>query len=341
MEAASLALGKFSALIEKIPNPTGYIVAFTRQEATQSSRIEGTQTDIEDAFKSKEDIDPEKRDDWQELQSYIQALDSAVEKLNTIPLCNRLIKKTHKILLSHSRGKNKQPGEFRQSQNWIGGSRPSNAHFVPVVTEYVDTAMDNLEKFIQDTTLKIPHLIKAALIHYQFETIHPFLDGNGRIGRMVISLYLLENKILKHPILYISDYFENNRQSYYDALDNARKSQEGIVKWISFFMDGVYQTATKGIKSTQHILDLKENITNKILTLGRIAKNAQRLLELLFDTPVINSSFISRKLTLSPQSSHTLIAKFIELNILIEMTGYKRNRVFLFKEYLDILSTGE
>ena len=338
VEEASIALGRFSALIEKIPNPTNYISAYAKKEATKSSQIEGTQTNIEDAFIEEKDISLERRDDWQELHCYIKALNLAVEQLDTLPLCNRLIKQTHRILLSQARGKHKKPGEFRTSQNWIGGSRPDNARFVPPAAEYIDSAMSNLEKFIQDKTIQMPALIKAALIHYQFETLHPFLDGNGRIGRMLISLFLLEQKILKHPILYISDFFESNRANYYDALDRARQDKDGVSHWVSFFIDGVYQTATKGIQSTQKILDLQAQIsTQQIPTLGRQAKNAQRLLDVLFNQMIVNSNTITKALDISANSAQKLIASFVKLGILKEITGYKRNRVFIFNDYLKLL----
>ena len=337
LEKASIALGKFSAQIEKIPNPNGYIRAFTNSEANQSSRIEGTQTNIEDAYKKEEDISVEKKDDWQEVQSYIQALNHGIKQLEQLPLCNRLIKQTHKILLSQVRGKNKLPGAFRKSQNWIGGSRPDNAHFVPPSAEYVADAMSNLEKFIQDEQTAMPHLIKVALIHYQFETIHPFLDGNGRIGRMLISLYLLEKGILKHPILYISQFFESNRKDYYFMLDNARKNQASVIKWISFFLDGVIQTAEQGIQKTESLIALKAELSQKIIGLGRKAKNAQKLLDLLFEQPIIRSKDLTEALEISAQSCQTLVREFVKMKILREITGYKRNRIFIFASYLDLL----
>ena len=195
MEHASLTLGEFSTLIKRIPNPELFLHCYLSKEATLSSKIEGTQTEIEDAYFDDADIQIERRDDWSELQAYIKAFNEAVQSLKALPLCTRLIRQAHQTLLSQVRGKDKLPGEFRRSQNWIGGSRPDNAHFVPPPYEYVSDLMGNLEKFIQDQKTPIPHLIKVALIHYQFETIHPFLDGNGRIGRMLISLYLVENKI--------------------------------------------------------------------------------------------------------------------------------------------------
>jgi len=342
MEEASWALGKFAFSIEQIPNPTAYVSAYSKKEATQSSRIEGTQTSIEDAYTKEQDVVLEERDSWQELHSTIKALDFAVEELEKLPLCNRLLKGTHRILLSHVKAKNKLPGEFRRSQNWIGGSRPSNAHFVPPAHRFIAEAMGNLEQFIQDDTVPIPHLIKAALIHYQFETIHPFLDGNGRIGRMLISLYLLEKKVIEHPILYVSNFFEMHRRNYYDALDGARQSQTNVVKWISFFLDAIYQTAAEGISKTKKILGLQNEIRDqKILTLGKRAKNARRLLELLFEQPILNAATVKERLAVSPQLAQTLLADFSALGILRETTGHRRNRIFKFAEYLALLEQSE
>ena len=340
LEETALALGEFTNQINDLPNPADCIRAYINKEATQSSRIEDTQASIQDAFTPEENIMTEKRDDWHELNAYIRALNGAVTELHNLPLCNRLIKQTHKILLSQARGKNKLPGTFRQSQNWIGGSRPGNAHFVPTAHEHIDEAMGNLEKFIHDETLALPHLVKAALIHCQFETIHPFLDGNGRIGRMLIVLYLLEKKILQHPILYISDYFESNRRSYYDMLDRARENQEGLVQWISFFLDAVITTARQGTEVTGHILALRKRLENDILKLGRRAQNSMKLLALLFKQPVINTRWVKDELAVNTQTAHNLINNFVNLGIIAEMTGYKRNRMFIFEDYIHLLTHG-
>ena len=259
MEKASLMLGQFSYQIEQIANPLALVYSFSMQEARFSSRIEGTQTEIDDAFMIQDDVPAERRDDWAELNAYIRALQQAVEAGKKLPLCNRLLKETHATLLSQVRGKDKLPGEFRRTQNWLGGSRPDNAHFVPPEHQFIDEGMSNLERFIQDTTIDMPDLIKAALIHAQFETIHPFLDGNGRMGRILISLYLLEREVLRQPILYISSFFEKNRQFYYEMLDGTRKDAAGVIKWISFFLQAVCATAENGIAVTQSISELSKS----------------------------------------------------------------------------------
>ena len=338
MERASLALGEFSTLIKRIPNPELFLHCYLSKEATLSSKIEGTKTEIEDAYFDDADIQIERRDDWSELQAYIKAFNEAVQNLEVLPLCTRLIRQAHQTLLSQVRGKDKLPGEFRRSQNWIGGSRPDNAHFVPPSYEYVSDLMSNLEKFIQDQKAPIPHLIKVALIHYQFETIHPFLDGNGRIGRMLISLYLVENKILEHPILYISSFFEKHRNNYYLSLDKARESQEGVIKWVSFFLDGVYQTARNGIEVTEKLIAYREDLVeNKIPTLGRRAPKAFTLLDYLFSRLVVNAKMLQESLNLSPQVAQKMLRDFIDLGILEEITGHKRNRVFVMRHYFDTI----
>jgi Fic family protein len=339
LEEATLVLGKFSAKITGIPNINHFISSYLNKEAVQSSRIEGTQTEIDQAFEEDEsEVSADNKNDWQELRQYIVAINKAITNLNKLPICSRLIQDTHKILLSQVRGEHKSPGAYRESQNWIGGSRPDNAHFVPPAPEFVEELMKNLEYFIHDDSLQIPNLVKIALIHYQFETIHPFLDGNGRIGRMLIPLYLLEKKMLDQPILYISDFFEKNRRSYYDALDYARKDEEGVIRWISFFLDGVISTANEGIEITEKILKLREKIfQEKIPTLGRRAKNGQKLVVFLFKTPIVDSIKIREELKISAQSSQILINDFVKLGILQEITGQKRNRMFVFEDYLALL----
>ena len=351
LERTNLTLGEFSAKIKDLPDPDFFIRAVSRKEATLSSRIEGTQTQIEDAFVRNEGgVDPEKRDDWEEVRCYTAALDHAVASLRQMPLCSRLIKGAHKVLLNQPRGRDKNPGEFRVSQNWIGGSRPDNARFVPPAAEHVAAAMGNLEKFMHDDSLRMPHLIKAALIHYQFETIHPFLDGNGRVGRMLIPLYLMAHKILDAPILYVSGYFERHRDVYYDMLNRARQDQRGVVDWVSFFLDAVYETAAAGATVMQNILNLKHELEiGKIYEFGGRAKNAKKFLDFLFLHPVVRSSEIKREMEALDGANGTdeynfsvpliqkLLKDFVRLGILREVTGKKRNRLFVFEPYMNLL----
>jgi Fic family protein len=264
-------------------------------------------------------------------------MNSALKELNTIPLSNRLIKKAHKILLSHVRGKTKNPGEFRKSQNWIGGATISDATFIPPSAEHVADLMSDLEKFLHNESTGIPHLVKVAIAHYQFETIHPFLDGNGRIGRLMITLYLVNAGMLEKPLLYTSDYFEKNKSLYYDKLTFARDKND-LAGWIYYFLQAIESTALRAVASLNEIISLKDNLTTtKIPTLGRKTKNAQKLLDLIFTRPVVTGSFVSDNIGLSPKASNDLIRDFISLKILKEVTGHKRNRLFVFLEYFNIL----
>lgn len=338
LEETTLDLGRYSAKVTNIPNLDLFIGSYLKIEAVQSSRIEGTRTKIDEAFQpDAAQIDPEQRDDWQELTQYIIALNEAIKLRLKLPICNRFIKQIHKTLLSQNRGRHKLPGEYRQSQNWIGGSKPDNAHFVPPTAEIVPIAMGNLEQFIYDKTLQLPDLIKVALIHYQFETIHPFLDGNGRIGRMLIPLYLLEKKILDQPVLYISDFFEKNRRAYYDALDQARCGEAGLQQWVSFFLDGVQQTVQQGMETTNQIIALQKTMQEKVAGLGRRAKNGHKLVQLLFSQPIIDSVAVRKELQITASSAQQLITTFTEQNILLETTGFKRNRLYVFEDYLALL----
>ena len=341
LERATLKLGQFSEKIKDIPDAERFILVYSRKEARQSTRIEGTQTNVEETFQEEEQAIPqENRDDWQELQQYIIAMHHAVEKLDSVPLGIRLIKESHHILLSQARGRHRLPGEFRTSQNWLGGSRPSNAHFVPPSSEHILEAMSNLERFIHDEQT-IPHLIKIALIHYQFETIHPFLDGNGRMGRMLIPLYLMAQGIIEKPILYISDFFESNRNDYYDALDQGRQSKEGLIKWVSFFLDGVIETADKGLESTNAIISLQDEVMQKISKLRRQTKNTKALADMLFIKPFVTSKDLHSRLECSKGAAQQLLKDFVDLNILTERTGQKRNRKYYFDRYVKILFADE
>lgn len=339
LELASIKLGELNSFAKFIPNVNLFIQSYVMKEAVTSSRIEGTKTNIEEAFSDELDIDPEKRNDWNETLQYVQALNFSLDKATELPLSSRLIKETHKILLDQVRGRNKTPGEFRTSQNWIGGSNISNAVFVPPSAEHIDILMSDLEKFIHNSLIAVPHLIKIAIIHYQFETIHPFLDGNGRVGRLLVPLYLVSNNILDKPFLYISDYLEKNKNTYYDKLTEVR-TKNNLESWIMFFLEGVEQTSIEAVNLLKNIILLREIlIKDKISTMGKKTQNALRLLDLLFEKPVLSSNTTSNKLDLTTKTTNSILNKFIELNIISEVTGHKRNRIFIFTEYLNILNS--
>lgn len=338
IETVSLRLGELNSFAKFVPNINLFIQSYVMKEAVTSSRIEGTKTNIEEAFSEELDINPEHRDDWQETVKYVTAMNYSLDKLEELPLSNRLMKDAHKILLSHVRGKNKSPGKFRKSQNWIHGATIADAVFVPPAHEHVDHLMSDLEKFLHNDEIVVPHLVKVAIAHYQFETIHPFLDGNGRIGRLLITLYLVSVGLLDKPLLYTSNFFEKNKGLYYDKLTFAREKND-LIGWIHFFLQAVETTAIEAVKSLQEILELKEKLTTqKIPTLGRKTKNAQKLLDVLFVRPIATAGLISKELELSPKASNGLIKDFVSLKILKEITGHKRNRLFAFADYMKILN---
>jgi len=335
MEQATRALGELNAFSMIVPDVNLFIRMHIIKEANKSSRIEGTRTELDEALMEKEEIAPEKQNDWQEVQNYVKAINYAIGHLEKLPLSNRLLKDTHAILMEGVRGEHKSPGEYRTSQNWIGGSNLTDAIFIPPHHDEVPDLMSDLEKFWHNEQIDVPHLIRIAISHYQFETIHPFCDGNGRIGRLLITLYLVNHKLLLKPSLYLSDFFEKHRSSYYDALSVVRESND-LSHWIKFFLNGVYSTAQNGVDTFQKILKLKNQTDGKIIALGRRAENARKLIELLYQQPLISVNATIKQLNLNKRSARELIQEFEHLGILKEITGYKRNRLFLFQEYLDM-----
>lgn len=334
LEQASLKLGELNAFSQFVPDIDMFIKMHVTKEAVISSRIEGTRTNMEEALIDKPGIDPERRDDWQEVNNYVRAMNTAIEELATLPLSNRLIKNTHKILLSSGRGEHKTPGEFRRSQNWIGGASLADAAFIPPNHTELPELLSDLELFLHNAEIQIPHLIKIAIAHYQFETIHPFLDGNGRIGRLLITLYLVSQGILDAPLLYLSDFFEKNKTLYYDNLTFVRTKND-LGQWIKFFLVGVIQTAEKGVGTLDKIIKLKKTIEEEhILLMGRRAKQGMILFHQLFSQPILTSKEVETMTGLSRKAANDLVAAFVENGILKENTGYQRNRVFIFDEYM-------
>ncbi len=263
-------------------------------------------------------------------------MNSAIKELKSLPLSNRLIKNTHKILLSSGRGVHKNPGEFRKSQNWIGGASISDAVFIPPDHIELPDLMSDLELFLNDEKNMVPHLVKIAIAHYQFETIHPFLDGNGRIGRLLITLYLVSNRILNEPLLYLSDFFEKNKTLYYDNLTFVRTKND-ITQWVKFFLTGIIETAENSVLTLKKIVDLKSSIENgHILQMGKRAKAGITLFHYLFKNPIISIKDVQAITDLSSKAANSLVKVFVEHKILIEKTGYRRNRVFVFNEYLKL-----
>lgn len=331
---ADRALGELNAFAQLVPDIDFVVRMYVAKEATQSSRIEGTQTNIEDAFKDAEDIDPEERDDWAEVQNYIQATNYAIERLGALPLSNRLLREAHKILMQGVRGEHKQPGEFRVSQNWLGVSL-QNAVFIPPHQDRVPDLMGDLERFLHDEKYKVPPLIKAAIAHYQFETIHPFLDGNGRLGRLMISLYLASEGLLVKPALYLSDYFERHKTAYVDHMMAVRQGNH-LRAWLIFFLHGMYETALSSAGMFRSILALKEEIEREILPRfsSRRQNNIQKLMRHLYGQPIVDVKMVSQLIGSTPNTASTLISDLVEYRVLFEITGRSRNRLFVFGDYM-------
>lgn len=337
LESANRALGELNAFSLIVPDIDLFIEMHVVKEAQTSSRIEGTQTGMDEALMTEDQIQPEKRDDWREVRNYVDAVNGAIAELQTLPLSNRLLRKTHEILMRGVRGENKQPGEFRISQNWIGGSSLMDAVFIPPHPDGVPALMSDLEKFWHDESITVPHLIRLAISHYQFETIHPFLDGNGRIGRLLVPLYLVNNGLLAKPSLYLSDFFERNRASYYDALMRVRVSND-MIHWVRFFLQGVAETATKGRNVFKEILALRTDAEHKLLSLGKRAPNAKQALNLLYRRPMLSATDLEHGLGVSHPTANALLRDFIRLGILREITGAARHRLYVFETYLELFT---
>jgi len=335
LSTADREMGRLDMYSEYVPNIDLFISMHIIKEATQSSKIEGTKTKIEEAILDKKSIDNERRDDWEEVQNYIEALNSAIRKLSDLPMSSRLIKDTHRILLKGVRGKHKLPGEFRSSQNWIGGASIADAKFIPPVHTSIPEYMNDLEQFIHNETISLPHLLRIALIHYQFETIHPFLDGNGRIGRLLITLYLVDKEILKRPILYLSDFFERNRSLYYENLTLVREKSD-IEQWLKFFIVGVIETTKSSISTFDSILKLQKEVEVKLHALGSAYKHGQTIMNYLFQRPVIDARKVHELTGLSSPTVYKVLNELEKQGILYEITGNKRGRRYVFNEYIQL-----
>ena len=333
---ADRRLGELNAFSQLVPDVDFFIRMHITKEATQSSRIEGTRTNMEEAFLDKQSVVPEHRDDWDEVRNYIDAIHYAIEQLGRLPLSNRLIKDTHNVLMRGVRGETKRPGEFRTSQNWIGVSL-KDAVFVPPHQDELADLMGDLEKFIHNEESRVPHLIKIAIVHYQFETIHPFLDGNGRIGRLMIALYFSSFGLLERPALYLSDYFERNKTHYVDHLMAVRES-DNLKGWLVFFLHGVVETAGKSIQVFKDIVALKLKLEQQVLPYFSVRRqqNAQDLVKYLYQMPIVRISDVATLLGINKNTAAVLVADFCKHNVIVEISGRQRNRLYVFAQYMNI-----
>ncbi len=328
-------LARLNAYSILIPDIDFFIFMHIRKEAETSSRIEGTQTEIKEVLLPKTEIKPEKRDDWTEVQNYIEAINSAIAELRNLPLCMRLLNKTHKILLSKVRGSKRQPGEIRNGPNWIGGSNLQNASFIPPDHLEVPNLLSDVENFWHNKKIDVPELVRIAITHYQFETIHPYFDGNGRIGRLLITLQLIDYKILDKPTLYISDYFEKNKGLYYDFLTIVRQTND-IEQWIKFFLSGVIDTAEKGSKTFKKIIELRKIYDKKVMSFGGRAERGGKLLLLMFSRPIISINNVSKELGLHYNTANRLMKLFVDSKMVRVLRGNFKTKYYSLWEYFDL-----
>jgi Fic family protein len=336
IENASLQLGQLNSYARLVPNIDLFIHLHITKEAVVSSKIEGTQTHFDEALLQKENVNPERKNDWQEVQNYTEALNEAIKELGKLPISSRLLLRTHQILMQGVRGEKKTPGEYRRSQNWIGGKSLSDAIFIPPHHNHLNELIGDLEKFIHNDHLEIPLLIKIAIIHYQFETIHPFLDGNGRIGRLLITLFLIEKQVLTKPLLYLSSYFEKDKHLYYDNLTRVRTNND-ITQWIKYFLVGIAQTSQKAAETLGNIIELKTKTEQLIQAeFGKRIKSALLLHNYLLEQPLVSIKQVEKSCGLSPKAAGELVNLFVEKTLLKEFTAQHRNRIFIYESYLSL-----
>lgn len=340
-DEALLSLGRLDSITRFLPDTSLFLYMYIRKEAVLSSMIEGTQSSLSDLLLFELEQQPGvPLDDVQEVSNYVMALNYGLKRLEEgFPLSLRLIKEIHGVLMSKGRGSTQNPGEFRRSQNWIGGTRPGNAFFVPPPPELVLNCMSQLELFIHDQPVSTPILLKVALSHVQFETIHPFLDGNGRLGRLLITLLLCEKKIIQTPMLYLSLYFKTHRKYYYDLLNGIRDKGEWEA-WLDFFAEAVIVTATQAVNTAQSLLELSNSSQEKINELGRIAVSCQKIHKVLLERPIATSGWISEQTGISPATVNKSLEKLQGIGIIKELTSQKRNKVFSYAKYIEIIDKG-
>jgi len=337
---AMLALGRLDGLTTVLPEPAIFLYAYVRKEAVLSSQIEGTQSSLSDLLLFElEGVAGVPLDDVQEVSNYVAAMNHGLKRLKKLPLSLRLFKEIHALLLAKGRGSQKEPGEFRRSQNWVGGTRPGNALFVPPPPEQVLECMGALEKFLHNDPVKTPLLIKAALSHVQFETIHPFLDGNGRLGRLLITFMLCAEGALREPLLYLSLYFKQHRQQYYDLLQAVRLTGDWEA-WLRFFLTGVEETARQAGQTAKALMNLAAADEKRIQAIGKASGSALRVHRLLQAQPILSISSASKELELSVPTVTSAMRHLSKLGVTRETTGRNYGRIFAYDRYLKLLNEG-
>ena len=334
---ANIAIGRLDGMADILPNVDFFILMYIRKEATLSSQIEGTQATFVDVLKAEARVEgTEEYKDVDEVLNYISAMNYGIERVSTLPLSSRLIKEIHKELLKGVRGEWKTPGEFRKSQNWVGGPTIQTATYVPPPSEEVNRLMGNIENYLHNEPLE-PTLIKAGLLHAQFETIHPFLDGNGRIGRLLITFYLCQQGILQKPLLYLSEFFKSRRRDYYEKL-NFFRQEDDVEGWLEFYLEGVIETSTKAVETARKIRSLRDKNQSLIIGLGRTAPKAEKVHQRLYKTPILRIKDVEMIAGISNPNSIELIKKLERIGILKEITGKSRYKLYSYGEYVSLFS---
>ena len=336
LEKAALRLGELNSFSRLVPNIDLFIQLHVTKEAVISSRIEGTQTRMDEALLPENEVKIERRDDWKEVRNYIKALNEAISCLEKLPISSRLIKTTHRLLLDSVRGEHKLPGEFRNSQNWIGGKSLADAKYIPPTHQLVGELMGDLEKFLNNDQIQLPALLKIAIAHYQFETIHPFLGGNGRIGRLLITLFLVKEGLLEKPLLYLSTFFETPKDLYYDNL-SAIRTKNDMAQWIKYFLVGIEQTASLAVETLSSILEFKNETENLIRGTYRTrSTNAIIVFHRLLENPYTTIDQVASLCGITFTSASTLVKLLVKDGLLFEITGQSRNRLFVCEQYLNL-----
>ena len=336
LSEANRFIGRLDEVTDNLISPNYFVYMYARKEATLSSQIEGTQATFSDLIKAEAGIADEVPNDVKEIDNYIKAISYGFERLETLPLSLRLIREIHAVLMEGVRGENKTPGEFRRSQNWIGGYSISTASYVPPSIDFLNSCLDNFEQFLHEND-KLSLLVKAALIHSQFAMIHPFLDGNGRVGRLLIAFFLAANNVLHKPTLYLSKFIKRNQRAYYECLYNIHAKGD-YEAWIKFFLTGVIDTAKEAVDIARDIAALREEDLRKISSLGRTSENALTIYEGLFDKPTISIEEATAKLDISVATSSRLLDRLCEEGILSSLDNRKRKKIFVYKKYIDVFN---